>query len=337
MDSRARGLVAVEAMIEARKIQKLGSSSLIVTLPRNWIKRNDVKQGDIVYIIDEGKSVRIIPASSKPTSNSIVMDLSRLKDPRLSAMTVSCIYTLGYDEVELLLSRDLDILTTLSHIRSSASRLLGLDVAGHEGSRVRLRVVIDQTRLDLKTTIKSMANTIALAVEVLERAARNIDPKPKILEDASYIRNEVFKNQHLIIRLMITNGHMISDNGEHAHGLLIGTSLLAIIGEIILDGIYKIVKNNFRVSKETIMYIERLKKLVPIAGFTLSTPSIKRGKEILYNIVKTREEISQRISEEGLGRGDVILLTKIDDSLKTLQIIVYTSFCAATSNLILSK
>ncbi|MEB3860868.1 MAG: AbrB/MazE/SpoVT family DNA-binding domain-containing protein [Desulfurococcales archaeon] len=326
-------MVAVEAMIEARKIQKLGSSSLIVTLPRSWVKRNQVSQGDIVYIIDEGRSIRIIPSSTKANIHNITMDLSKLKDARLASMTVSCIYTLGYDEVELLLSKDADVLSTLSNIRSSASRLLGLDIVDHDDTSIKVRVVIDQTRLDVRTTIKGMTNTVALSVEVLERAVKGVEPRPKILEEATYIRNELFKNQHLIIRLMISNGYMVSGNGEYTHGVLIGTSLLAIVGESMLDAIYKITKNNFTVSKTTASLLWELKRLIPIVGYTLSNPSIKRSKESIYTIVKLREEIGQRISE-AKEPGDLILLTKIDDALRVLQIIAYTSFCAATSSLV---
>lgn len=323
----------MEAMIEARKIQKLGSSSLIVTLPRSWVKRNQISQGDIVYIIDEGRSIRIIPSSTKSNTHNITMDLSKLKDPRLSSMTVSCIYTLGYDEVELLLSKDADVLATLSNIRSNASRLLGLDIVDHDETSIKVRVVIDQTRLDIRTTIKGMTNTVTLSIEVLERAVKGLEPRPRILEEATYIRNELFKNQHLIIRLMISNGYMISGNGEYTHGILIGTSLLAIVGESMLDAIYKITKNNFAVSKKTLHFLSELKRIVPIVGFTLSNPSIKRSKESVYTIAKLREEISQTLSEAE-EPGDLILLTKIDDALRVLQIIAYTSFCAATSSLV---
>ena len=323
----------MEAVIEARKIQKLGSSSLIVTLPRNWVKRNRIKQGDIVYIIDEGRSIRILPASSGDGSR-ITLDLSKLKDSRMSAMTVSCIYVLGYDEVDLVLSRNSDILSTLSNIKSVANRLLGLDIVDHDEDSIRVRVVIDQTRLDVKTTIKSMTNTVSLALEVLERAAKGYEARPNILEKATYIRNELFKNQHLIIRLIISNGYIITGGrSEFVHGTLIGTSLLAIIGETILDAIYKIVKHNYLISRKTIEYISQLKTLILLVGFILSTPSMKRSREALQQIIALREEVNHSLSN-AKEPGDIILLTKIDDVLRVAQIIVYTSFCAATSGLI---
>ena len=44
-----------------RKVQRLGASSLIVTIPKEWAKRNNVNVGDVVSLIDVGDRLIILP------------------------------------------------------------------------------------------------------------------------------------------------------------------------------------------------------------------------------------------------------------------------------------
>jgi phosphate uptake regulator len=46
--------------LEVRKVQRLGSSSLIITLPKSWVNKVGIKAGDSVYIIEREKELRII-------------------------------------------------------------------------------------------------------------------------------------------------------------------------------------------------------------------------------------------------------------------------------------
>lgn len=47
--------------MEIRKIQKLGTTSLIVTLPKTWVNRLGIKPGDSVYLVERENELRIIP------------------------------------------------------------------------------------------------------------------------------------------------------------------------------------------------------------------------------------------------------------------------------------
>ncbi len=44
-----------------RKVQRLGASSLIVTIPKEWARRNGIKVGDVISLIDVGDRLIILP------------------------------------------------------------------------------------------------------------------------------------------------------------------------------------------------------------------------------------------------------------------------------------
>lgn len=52
--------------MEFRKIQFTGRSSYIISLPKKWIKENELKQGDVVpLLINPHGSITVLPKKAK--------------------------------------------------------------------------------------------------------------------------------------------------------------------------------------------------------------------------------------------------------------------------------
>ncbi|GAB6148444.1 AbrB/MazE/SpoVT family DNA-binding domain-containing protein [Stetteria hydrogenophila] len=92
----------MQQTVSQRKVQKLGSSSLIITIPKAWAHRMKLKPGDNVVIIDDGDSLRIAPSSiikngaSNKTLRISYTALTRTVDP---AKIIRCAYYQGYKRV----------------------------------------------------------------------------------------------------------------------------------------------------------------------------------------------------------------------------------------------
>ncbi|MEM2479963.1 MAG: AbrB/MazE/SpoVT family DNA-binding domain-containing protein, partial [Candidatus Bathyarchaeia archaeon] len=51
--------------MESRKLQKVGRSTITVSLPNKWIKENGIKPGDLVFILPEKDgTLKIVPSQS---------------------------------------------------------------------------------------------------------------------------------------------------------------------------------------------------------------------------------------------------------------------------------
>ena len=90
-------------MVETRKIQRLGSSSLVVTLPKNWARKNNLKPGDPIYMVDEGGHLKILPGSSrKPCIKEQVTTkyTKNVKELGLERM-IKCAYLNGYNSIRI--------------------------------------------------------------------------------------------------------------------------------------------------------------------------------------------------------------------------------------------
>ena len=89
--------------VSRRRVQRLGGSSLIVTLPKAWVKRVGLKVGDTLVIIDEGDHLKVLPSKTKPSTiaSSVRVRLSSfLKDAPLESL-IDCAYTKGVRRLQV--------------------------------------------------------------------------------------------------------------------------------------------------------------------------------------------------------------------------------------------
>ena len=87
--------------LETRKIQRLGSSSFIVTLPANWVRRYGLKAGDLVIVIEENGSLKIKPKDKKPSQDKLRINLRKISSSDFNDNLISCLLSLGFDSINV--------------------------------------------------------------------------------------------------------------------------------------------------------------------------------------------------------------------------------------------
>ena len=96
-----------------RKIIQIAGSTQLVSLPRQWAKKHNLKRGQEVEVKEDGNSV-IVKASTKPFVETAHLDISNLGD-----MTRRCIHALykrGVDELRVTFNNSSDIITVQNAI-----------------------------------------------------------------------------------------------------------------------------------------------------------------------------------------------------------------------------
>ncbi|BAN89537.1 hypothetical protein ACAM_0068 [Aeropyrum camini SY1 = JCM 12091] len=90
------------ATLFKRRVQKLGGSSLIITLPKQWINKMNVKAGDVLVVIDEGEYLKIIPENFSPPVRSLSIDLQSMpRNDEEKLRFIKCAYGHGYDRITI--------------------------------------------------------------------------------------------------------------------------------------------------------------------------------------------------------------------------------------------
>jgi phosphate uptake regulator len=82
-----------------RKVIKQGYNTLTVTLPTDWTKKFNIKPGDEVDIIEQGRGLQV-STEKGPNLSTITIDISRLS-PAVIWRYLLAAYRAGYDEITI--------------------------------------------------------------------------------------------------------------------------------------------------------------------------------------------------------------------------------------------
>src|SRR3989338_9117946 len=80
-----------------RKIVKLGPSTLVVSLPSKWIKRQELKAGDEIEV-DDKDSQLVLNGKGEKKKTEATIDLHGLNESAIRTLVTNT-YRLGYDKV----------------------------------------------------------------------------------------------------------------------------------------------------------------------------------------------------------------------------------------------
>lgn len=307
--------------ITPRKLQRLGASSLVVTLPHTWIEAHGLKAGDVVYIVDEGDRLRIVPSSKSDSRGSYVFEAYRLVMPQLVSMALTCLYVNNINEVSLDLKGMGD--AALQALKSASMRLLGLELLELEKDKALMRVVLDDSKADPKHAIKGLGTSVSTIADLLRQAAEGQPPSDEQVEIAT---NDLIKYQHLIMRYVV--GSMTSGSAEGSlQGTIVGTALMGVIGNVLLDAV-RLTKSWGLRSKTVAEVASQIRDLSPLVGAMVAQPSVKRLHEVAMSALATSGAVEGYMSTTKDPR-EAAVLAKVDDAIKTMMITFMTILCGA--------
>jgi len=307
--------------VAPRKLQRLGLSSLVVTLPRRWVEAHGLKPGDLVYVIDEGDRLRIVPAQPSEARRSYRFDAYKLAMPQLASAALTCLYVNNLNDVIV----DLKGMGEegLKHLKQTSMRLLGLEVTQLDSERASVRIVLDDSRADPKMAIKGLGSAVGNIAELLRRASSGEALGSDEVEVATA---ELLKYQHLIMR------HVVSSVSEgvidtRVQGTIVGTAVLGVVGNVLLEALRLAQRWSLR-SSRVAEVAGQLRDLIPMVSAMVAQPSVKR----LHEASLTALSLSAWL-EDLLGSSqdpkEAAVLSKVDDAVRDLMIVFSAILCSA--------
>ncbi|NAZ32459.1 MAG: AbrB/MazE/SpoVT family DNA-binding domain-containing protein [Acidilobus sp.] len=307
--------------VTPRKLQRLGLSSLVVTLPRRWVEAHGLKPGDLVYVIDEGDRLRIVPAQPSEARRSYRFDAYKLAMPQLASAALTCLYVNNLNDVVM----DLKGMGEegLKYLKQTSMRLLGLEVTQLDSERASVRIVLDDSRADPKMAIKGLGSAVGNIAELLRRASSGEALGSDEVEVATA---ELLKYQHLIMR------HVVSSVSEgvidtRVQGTIVGTAVLGVVGNVLLEALKLAQRWSLR-SSRVAEVAGQLRDLIPMVSAMVAQPSVKR----LHEASLTALSLSAWL-EDLLGSSqdpkEAAVLSKVDDAVRDLMIVFSAILCSA--------
>ncbi len=302
-------------MDELRRLQKVGYSTLSVSIPSDFVKELGLRGGDNLLVREEADgTLRLIPAvGAKRVSRASVRADQVHSEGLLSKLIIGC-YALGYDTIEVT-GKDGLSESTLDQVVTTMRRLRGLEVVESQQNRIVAQSFMDPTKFPVDSLIKRLQILVSRSLgNVIEAIQKGTTGR---LNEVKRIQDEVDELYWLIVRQLLVAlnhreiaGEIGIESPLHASGNRVTAKTLEQIGSVILDLAEEIVRlkgKGTRIEGDVLVRIERLARKAQESFNTtvesLLTPDI-RLIERSIGLVDQTLEMEREITDELLKSGE---------------------------------
>ncbi|HUK27314.1 MAG TPA: phosphate uptake regulator PhoU [Candidatus Acidoferrales bacterium] len=211
--------------MEIRKVQRVGHSTLTVSLPRDWVRQVGLKQGGVVTLrLSEFGELIVTPGSEIEAEEMTVCKINAdaCKDNELLARIITGNYILGRDTTIISSSKELTQ-GQIDEIRNSTRRLSGLGIVEQTPKEAVIQCFLDPSKFPITGLLTRLHK---VAVSMLETAIQALmDRKFSLALEVLELENEADRLYWLILRQIFRaiakiplSRHVGMESATHAVG-----------------------------------------------------------------------------------------------------------------------
>ena len=212
-------------MLEIRKVQRVGHSTLTVSLPRDWVRQVGLRQGGVVTLrLSEFGELIVTPGSQMESEEMTVCKIQAdsCADREFLARMITGNYILGRDTIIVSSSTELTP-EQLTEIRNLTRRLSGLGIVEQTAKEAVIQCFLDPTKFPITGLLSRLHK---VAVSMLETALQALmDRKFSLALEVLELENEADRLYWLILRQifraiskMPLSRHVGIESATHAIG-----------------------------------------------------------------------------------------------------------------------
>lgn len=192
--------------MEARKVQRVGQTTLAVSLPKQWTEEIGLKRGDTVFLqLEKDRSLRLMPsalAKREAAPRTSVINADLCSEPRMLERIVVGNYAMGRDTIWVISSERLRS-SHVEEVREITSKLMGLGIMEESSKKMVLQCSIDPLKFPIHTLIRRLY--IITSTIHKEAIQAFLDADCNLAEDAIRRENEADRLYWLIVRLLLSS------------------------------------------------------------------------------------------------------------------------------------
>lgn len=192
----------MSVMMEARKVQKVGYSTLIVSLPKDWVEEVSLKQGDIVSFRRESDGgITVYPGLTKERENyRYIIDADLCDSPNLLTRIITANYLTGHDTIQIISKKELSP-RHLEEVRGVSRRLTGLGIVEQTLKSVTLQSFVDPTKFPIYGLMRRLQIILS---SMLEQAVKSVvEGRTALADEVLHMEEEADRIYWMIIRQLL--------------------------------------------------------------------------------------------------------------------------------------
>lgn len=187
----------------SRKVQKVGYSTLVVSLPKDWANETGIKRGDTVMFRKEGDgTLKIFPEVGREQEKFVksVIDADKCHEREMLTRVLTGNYVLGHDAIEVVSKSELRP-EHMQEIRNTTRRLTGIGIVEQTIRKVTIQSFVDQT----KFPVDGLIRRLYILTWSMQDAAMSalLEHRPELAEEALRMEEEVDRIYWLITRQLL--------------------------------------------------------------------------------------------------------------------------------------
>ncbi|MEP0825845.1 MAG: phosphate uptake regulator PhoU [Nitrososphaera sp.] len=183
----------------ARRLQKIGSS-ILISLPSQWVKNNNLKKGSIVPVdINRDNSISIFPSEDMAEeSKEVTIPYSSTSMDTLVNQVYGA-YLLGYDVIRIKALSPISF-EDADRIKRAIRKLVGLEIVDEDGFHISAQFLLDANTLDAEKILRRMSAIVAgMYRDLLEAIRTKENSMRKVISGRD---DEVDRQYFLLVRLI---------------------------------------------------------------------------------------------------------------------------------------
>ncbi len=183
----------------ARRLQKIGSS-ILISLPSQWVKSNKLKKGSIVPIdVNRDNSISIFPSDDAlDETKEVAIQYSATSMDSLVNQVYGA-YLLGYDIIRIKAGSQISF-DDADRIKKAMRKLVGLEIVDEDGFNISAQFLLDANTLDAEKILRRMSSIVAgMYRDMLEAIKKKEGSIKRVISGRD---DEVDRQYFLLVRLI---------------------------------------------------------------------------------------------------------------------------------------
>ncbi len=224
-----------------RVLQRSGPSTLVVSLPKDWIEREGLSAGQFVaWVREENGELRLhLPRNrpARPEMREFSVHLAHPGSPEQARRVLLSSYVLGYDRVRMEDPKGMPE-EVRSAVEQTARELLGFALTEVSRTTLVATSFLDPTTHPVAEVVSRIGYTLDLWLERLERSLEELSPAS--LQRLPDLRGEVRRLHALTLRqlnLAAGNPRLARQLGVNRASHLLGTRVVTNLLDDIAEAV----------------------------------------------------------------------------------------------------
>jgi len=305
---------------EARKLQVTGGSTYIISLPRKWVTRNQLRKGSSLILREEGDgSLSLAPSGmvKQEKKEEAIIKVSKKDESDAIIRKAVSAYLIGYNLIHMRAQSQEQLSSQQRNALKDFARryLVGTEIVTDTPNELSLQILLSYPELTVESALRRMSIITSSMHRDSMTALREIDhqlAKAVIDTDTEVDRFNLYIIRQL--KLAIANPRIITEIGLSGARDCLGYRLITKSVERTADHAVSIAQNVLllkkRIDDETLRKIEDMSTLA-ISAFEDAIDSLfKRDFNLAENVIERIKEIA-RLEKEAVLSSQKIEIEEI--------------------------